>query len=785
MSRLFLHTVTVNGAKKFLFVSDIGCIGDLAFQMKNEGSLVRYCILNKKEKGVSDGFVEKVDDWEKHVDWADVIIFDDIGFGSMAEKLRKEGKAVVGGTPQSDKLELDRDLAQEELKAAGINTLPNWDFSSFDEAIKFVRGNPGRYVIKPNGKAQNEKVLSFVGQEEDGLDLVNMLERYKTGWGGKIRSFQLQKFVAGVEVAIGAFFNGQEFLLPACINFEHKRMFNDEIGPTTGEMGCYDEETEVLTLAGWKRFTDVGEDDLFATLHPESEILEYHRASRIVRFKHHNRMVQIRNRATDLLVTLDHNMFGQEGNQFRRSRRWGFLKAKNLPHQFAVPRSARWIGREESVFVLPAVEKFHRRGKTVVPKLTNPIFIPMDLWLAFLGLWIAEGWTSDASYQVGLAAVNPRKLPAIQKIIEAMPFRWKKVKGGWKCYDKQLWTYLKPLGKAHSKFIPAEFKQFSPRQLAILFDTMCLGDGNLQRNGFRIYYTSSPKLADDVQEILLKLGRVGQVKSRYRKGGRMGDRPFVSVRPCFEVIERVRKTTAWIDRRDTEIVPYAGTVYCVTVPYHTLYIRRTGKAIWCGNTSMFWAGPNRLYNETLKKFEKRLSEIGFIGYFDINCIVNSRGIYPLEITPRFGYPTINIQMEGITSPWSDLMFALARRQPFSLKAVRGYQIGVVVAVPPYPYDDPDVFEKFSEDAVILFKKTPLNGIHHCDVKLQEGDWRITGSSGYILVVTGSGPTMPDAQREAYNRIRNIILPNMFYRTDIGSRWSRDGDLLQTWGLLAA
>ena len=427
-----------NAAKKFLFVSDIGCIGDLAIQVKNEGSLVRYFIEDKHERNVADGFVDKVDNWEKHVDWADVIVFDDIGFGSIAEKLRKEGKAVVGGTPLSDKLELDRDLAQEELRKVGINTLPCWDFSSFDEAIKFVKSNPGRYVVKPNGKAQDDKVLSFVGQEEDGLDLVNMLERYKTGWGSKIRSFQLQKFVSGVEVAIGAFFNGNEFLLPACINFEHKRMFNDEIGPTTGEMG----------------------------------------------------------------------------------------------------------------------------------------------------------------------------------------------------------------------------------------------------------------------------------------------------------------------------------------------------------TSMFWAGPNRLYNETLKKFEKRLAEIGFIGYFDINCIVNSRGIYPLEITPRFGYPTINIQMEGVSSRWTDILFALANRQPFQIKTIKGYQVGVVIAVPPYPYDDPDVFEKFSDDAVIIFKKPPTNGFHPCDVRIVDGEWRIAGSSGYVLVVTGSGPTMSDAQAETYSRIKTIILPNMFYRTDIGNRWAKDGDLLQTWGLLA-
>ena len=45
--------------KKFLIVSDIGCIGDLAYQIKNEGNKVLYYIKDKDEKSVSDGFLEK------------------------------------------------------------------------------------------------------------------------------------------------------------------------------------------------------------------------------------------------------------------------------------------------------------------------------------------------------------------------------------------------------------------------------------------------------------------------------------------------------------------------------------------------------------------------------------------------------------------------------------------------------------------------------------------------------------------------------------------------------
>jgi len=43
--------------------------------------------------------------------------------------------------------------------------------------------------------------------------------------------------------------------------------------------------------------------------------------------------------------------------------------------------------------------------------------------------------------------------------------------------------------------------------------------------------------------------------------------------------------------------------------------------------------------------------------------------------------------------------------------------------------------------------------------------------------------MEEARKLAYNRIRNIMIPNMFYRTDIGVRWYDDSDRLNTWGYL--
>jgi phosphoribosylamine--glycine ligase len=424
--------------KKFLFVSLDGLIADIAWQVVKEGHEVQLSTDSQSEKEIGNGFVPKTDDWEREVDWADVVVFDDVlGQGAKAQKLRQAGKPVVGGTPYTDRLEDDRAFGQQELKAAGVSIIPQENFTSFDDAIAFVQANPNRYVIKPSGEAQNLKQLLFVGEDEQGADVIQVLEDYKRAWASRIKEFQLQRRIVGVEVAIGAFFNGKEYVLPVNVNFEHKKLFPGDIGPSTGEMG----------------------------------------------------------------------------------------------------------------------------------------------------------------------------------------------------------------------------------------------------------------------------------------------------------------------------------------------------------TSMFWSEPNRLFAATLKKMEPKLRDERYVGYIDVNCIVNSNGIYPLEFTARFGYPTISIQQEGMLTPIGEFLHKLAEGSITRFKARSGFQVGVRIVVPPFPFRDPETFETSSKDAVIIFKKPARDGVHIEDVKTVDNEWLVTGTSGVVLIVVGLGSTMKQAQRQVYNRIENVMIPNMYYRKDIGDRWFEDFDRLHTWGYL--
>jgi len=155
----------------------------------------------------------------------------------------------------------------------------------------------------------------------------------------------------------------------------------------------------------------------------------------------------------------------------------------------------------------------------------------------------------------------------------------------------------------------------------------------------------------------------------------------------------------------------------------------------------------------------------------------------LEFTSRFGYPQLHIQLESITENFGQMLYKIAQGQDFKIKVKKGFQVGAYMVVPPFPFDDKKSFEIFSKDSVVLFKTPNREGIHPIQVKNINGQWLITGNSGIVLLIVGTGMNMKEAQKNMYNRIANIIINNSYYRNDIGNRWAEDSDKLLSWGLL--
>jgi hypothetical protein len=83
--------------------------------------------------------------------------------------------------------------------------------------------------------------------------------------------------------------------------------------------GCYDDQTEVLTRSGWKRWPDVDGTEQFLTRAADGR-LEYQRAERVISKQYDGPMVRVRMQQVDLLVTPDHRVLAKRRRQPHRER---------------------------------------------------------------------------------------------------------------------------------------------------------------------------------------------------------------------------------------------------------------------------------------------------------------------------------------------------------------------------------------------------------------------------------------------------------------------------------
>jgi phosphoribosylamine--glycine ligase len=238
---------------RFLGVGDTVDLGDMYLRLQSAGHEVRVHARDSEAHDIMRNMLCFTDDWEKELDWIrdagddGAILIETASLGETQDALRADGFNVVGGSGLGDRLENDRAFGQSVLKDLGLRTATSHEFSDFDSAIDFVTRKPARYVFKLNG-SEWSSTRSYVGMMENGQDLLAMLRGTQHTWpAGESPSFVLMDHVDGVEVGLGAFFNGDRFLSPANLDWEHKRFFPGDIGELTGEMGT------VVTYRGAER----------------------------------------------------------------------------------------------------------------------------------------------------------------------------------------------------------------------------------------------------------------------------------------------------------------------------------------------------------------------------------------------------------------------------------------------------------------------------------------------------------------------------------------------------
>jgi phosphoribosylamine---glycine ligase len=195
----------------------------------------------------------------------------------------------------------------------------------------------------------------------------------------------------------------------------------------------------------------------------------------------------------------------------------------------------------------------------------------------------------------------------------------------------------------------------------------------------------------------------------------------------------------------------------------------------------------KFFELTLARMAPLLREHGHVGYVNLNTIVNSGGIWPLEFTCRFGYPGFAVLEPLQQTGWADLFEAMVQRSARSFAARPCFCVVIVLTTPPFPYTLKQVEEPVG--LPVLFDG-PLSAadranVHYGEIGLDDGRLVTSGLYGWTMVVTDVAPTIAAAKRTAYGRAKRVFVPGVRYRLDIGDRLiAGDYEAVAALGLLS-
>jgi len=225
----------------FLGIGRDGSLGDMYLALLKAGHEVKTYIEDPQWRVILGGLINLTDSWERELDWIrennGIILFERTDFGELQDSLRRDGFRVIGGSAFGDRMEMDREFGQSCMRQAGMKTAPSERFTDFQSALDYIGRRPRRYVFKLNGSGYASS-CNVVGDMDNGADIAALIRRYQQDWRHQASpDFILMDHVSGVEVGIGAYFNGESFLEPVVMDWEHKRFFPGDQGELTGEMG--------------------------------------------------------------------------------------------------------------------------------------------------------------------------------------------------------------------------------------------------------------------------------------------------------------------------------------------------------------------------------------------------------------------------------------------------------------------------------------------------------------------------------------------------------------------
>jgi phosphoribosylamine---glycine ligase len=154
----------------------------------------------------------------------------------LTDRLKAEGIAAFGPSAAAARLEGSKTFAKEFMSKYKIPTARYAVCRHITEATKALNEFGIPVVIKADGLAAGKGVTVAMTREEAENAIQDSMVKKVFGEAGDC--VVVEEFLQGEEASILAFADGKT-IVPLVASQDHKRIFDNDLGPNTGGMGAY------------------------------------------------------------------------------------------------------------------------------------------------------------------------------------------------------------------------------------------------------------------------------------------------------------------------------------------------------------------------------------------------------------------------------------------------------------------------------------------------------------------------------------------------------------------
>lgn len=155
----------------------------------------------------------------------------------VVDEFRKRGLRAFGPIAAAAALEGSKAFSKNVMKKYGIPTAAYETFTDLKSAQEFLKAHPAPIVIKASGLAAGKGAVVCLTDEEAFQTVDEMLGE-KAVFGESGKTVVIEEFMEGEEASLFAICDGKDYVLLSSAQ-DHKRIFDNDLGPNTGGMGAY------------------------------------------------------------------------------------------------------------------------------------------------------------------------------------------------------------------------------------------------------------------------------------------------------------------------------------------------------------------------------------------------------------------------------------------------------------------------------------------------------------------------------------------------------------------